>query len=65
LHFFWLQALRPVACTSATVASTSSDDLLSYHYYRPMPGSLEAIIHNQTEPKGRIVKGLRALSAVI
>src|SRR5271165_5217540 len=31
LRFFRLQISRSVACTSATVTSTSSDDLLSYH----------------------------------
>ena len=30
-RFFRLQTSRSVACTSATVTSTSSDDLLSYH----------------------------------
>src|SRR5271165_2759955 len=30
-RFFRLQISRSVACTSATVTSTSSDDLLSYH----------------------------------
>jgi hypothetical protein len=63
LRFFLLQASRPVACTSDTVTSTSSDDLLSCHYFRPMRGTQGELLQRPGAATDAPPKILRLITA--